>query len=79
MVSLMACACGMDACNAPGVMSHFLPLLPASFAFVAVDSIVVRLFAEISLAVAQGLQLERTYWCRTAEHRCPAGQRRSMT
>jgi uncharacterized membrane protein YccC len=146
MVSLMACAFGMSACYALGVMSHFFPLLlvpvlsfiailvsmvcrfyrvgppgslffvmaasigayspidvmqvplhvglltmgcllacliaffygvyilrlqapqpvaplpPATFDFVVFDSIVIGLFVGISLAVAQGLQLERAYW-----------------
>lgn len=146
MVSLMACAFGMSACYALGVMSHFLPLLlvpvlsfitilvsmvcrfymvgppgslffimaasigaylpvaamqlplqvglltlgclqacliaffygiyilrlqapqpvtrlpPASFDFVVFDSVVIGLFVGISLALAQGLQLERAYW-----------------
>lgn len=38
------------------------PLPPASFDFVVFDSVVIGLFVGISLAVAQGLQLERAYW-----------------
>lgn len=38
------------------------PLPPASFDYVVFDSVVIGVFVGISLAVAQGLQLERAYW-----------------
>lgn len=38
------------------------PQPPATFDFVVFDSVVIGLFVGISLAVAQGLQLERAYW-----------------
>lgn len=38
------------------------PLPPPSFDFIVFDSVVIGLFVAASLAVAQGLQLERAYW-----------------
>ena len=42
--------------------SPVIPLPPATFEFVILDSIVIGIFVGIALAVAMAMQLDRSYW-----------------